>query len=47
MHKEWENARKLGNSNTLAHWATLVDMSPSERKKVNEDKKDFPVTRPL
>ena len=28
MHKEWENARKLGNSNTLAHcftiWATLM-----------------------
>ena len=28
MHKEWENARKLGNSNTLAHcftiWATLA-----------------------
>ena len=23
MHKEWKNARKLGNSNTLAHWATL------------------------
>ena len=24
MHKEWENARKLGSSNTLAHWATLM-----------------------